>query len=177
MTPEQQQRDLDTARLVLGEDAEELGSCYSDRSFLGSSDPRFCGKMAVLQLLLEVWHAEGATTKVLLFSYSTRTLDILENMIIRWTAPLFRPTENGFFLSSAAFPSHWWAGGLGALRLGSARCLGLFCRKGYSFERLDGSTSQKERQERVDHFNHSESCFVYGPIPLPRRVPDTPDHA
>jgi len=115
MEPRQLERDSLVAEMALGEDAKLLGGCCTDRNFMSSSDPRFCGKMTVLKLLLETWSTQGHN-KVLLFSYSTRMLDILQNMIIR-------------------------------------------C--GYSHDRLDGSTSQKQRQDRVDHFNHSDSCFVF----------------
>jgi SNF2 family DNA or RNA helicase len=109
------------ARLVLGEDAEALGGLCTDRSFLATSDAQHCGKMVALKQLLGQWAAErgrgGADApKVLLFSYSTRMLDILESLMNRY---------------------------------------------GYSYSRLDGSTNQRERQERVDHFNNSNSCFVY----------------
>jgi len=51
----------------------------TDRNFLQLSDPKYSGKMEVLAGLLSVMEAEAS--KVLLFSYSTTLLDILEAYI------------------------------------------------------------------------------------------------
>ncbi|XP_067677911.1 DNA excision repair protein ERCC-6-like 2 [Haliotis asinina] len=51
-----------------------------EASFRTLSDPKYCGKMKVLQGLLSVFHKTHS--KVLVFSYSTRLLDILEQYII-----------------------------------------------------------------------------------------------
>eukprot|EP00873_Tetraselmis_striata_P001539 jgi/Tetstr1/421803/TSEL_012706.t1 len=109
------------AALVLGDDAPALGGLCADRGFLASSDTAHCGKMAALKQLMARWAGEragggGDAPKVLLFSYSTRMLDILESLM--------------------------------------TRC-------GYSYIRLDGTTIQEDRQKRVDHFNNSDSCFVF----------------
>jgi len=71
------------AQAKLGEEicraAAEKHPELRERSFLQLSDPKYSGKMEVLAGLLTVLESENA--KVLLFSYSTRLLDILEAYI------------------------------------------------------------------------------------------------
>jgi SNF2 family DNA or RNA helicase len=50
-----------------------------DRSFFEQSHATHCGKMQVLRVLLKQWKIAG--DKVLLFSYSTQMLDILEDFV------------------------------------------------------------------------------------------------
>ncbi|KAL3868004.1 hypothetical protein ACJMK2_040844 [Sinanodonta woodiana] len=51
-----------------------------EAAFKTLSNPKYCGKMKVLQGLLEVFYKDHS--KVLLFSYSTQVLDILEHYIM-----------------------------------------------------------------------------------------------
>ncbi|XP_056020257.1 DNA excision repair protein ERCC-6-like 2 isoform X3 [Ostrea edulis] len=51
-----------------------------DSAFRTLSDPKYCGKMKILQRLLKVFQKDHS--KVLLFSYSTRVLDIIDQYLI-----------------------------------------------------------------------------------------------
>ncbi|KAK3612352.1 hypothetical protein CHS0354_011070 [Potamilus streckersoni] len=51
-----------------------------EAAFKTLSNPKYCGKMKVLQGLLEVFYKDHS--KVLLFSYSTQVLDILEHYVM-----------------------------------------------------------------------------------------------
>jgi SNF2 family DNA or RNA helicase len=60
-------------KMAFGEDIEEIATCLAN----GDEGMELCGKLKVLSSLLPLWHAQGA--KVLLFSSSTRLMDILAN--------------------------------------------------------------------------------------------------
>ncbi|KAL4236647.1 DNA excision repair protein ERCC-6-like 2 [Mactra antiquata] len=51
-----------------------------DAAFRTLSDPKYCGKMKILQGLLKVFYKEHS--KTLVFSYSTRVLDIIEQYLM-----------------------------------------------------------------------------------------------
>ena len=75
-------RDVEVAKLALGEDAEELGGAdRADVNFDRVSSAKHCGKMLALEKLLALWHRQN--DKVILFSVSTRLLDILEKFLVR----------------------------------------------------------------------------------------------
>ena len=75
-------RDVEVAKLALGEDAAELGGAdRADVNFDRVSSAKHCGKMLALEKLLALWH--GQNDKVILFSFSTRLLDILEKFLTR----------------------------------------------------------------------------------------------
>ncbi|XP_057299784.1 DNA excision repair protein ERCC-6-like 2 isoform X1 [Hydractinia symbiolongicarpus] len=57
-----------------------LENLYKNPNFAGMSDPVFCGKMSVLQKLLNV--LQKTRDKILLFSHSTTLLDILEAYVM-----------------------------------------------------------------------------------------------
>ncbi|ESP05258.1 hypothetical protein LOTGIDRAFT_103296, partial [Lottia gigantea] len=61
-------------------DHQEFINLTKDATFRTLSDPRYCGKMKVLQGLLQVF--EKTHSKVLIFSLSTKLLDILEQYLI-----------------------------------------------------------------------------------------------
>eukprot|EP00976_Prorocentrum_cordatum_P036250 738070-Prorocentrum_minimum.AAC.2 len=67
--------------MVLGEDAAALGGTNADSDFLSLSSTEHCGKMKALDQLLTIWRSQG--DKVLVFSHSTRMLDIIEKAVIR----------------------------------------------------------------------------------------------
>ena len=68
--------------MALGEDAAELGGAdRADVNFDRVSSAKHCGKMLALEKLLALWH--GQNDKVILFSFSTRLLDILEKFLTR----------------------------------------------------------------------------------------------
>jgi hypothetical protein len=70
------------AEMALGEDARMLGGAdRPDGDFQRLSSTRHCGKLAALEKLLRLWH--GQNDKVLVFSVSTRLLDILERFMTR----------------------------------------------------------------------------------------------
>lgn len=50
--------------MVLAEDAQELGGLRCDKTFLGQSDVSACGKLLVLEKLLELWSQPGQDNKV-----------------------------------------------------------------------------------------------------------------
>lgn len=62
--PRKLERQEDVALMVLGEDADQLGGVRCDKTFLGLSDVRACGKMLVLEKLLTLWSQPGANNKV-----------------------------------------------------------------------------------------------------------------
>ena len=72
-------RELAFARMAMGQ--EHSGSLLRDASFLSQSSDSHCGKMQTLKQLLRMWHKKQQ--KVLLFSYSTQMLDILEDFVTR----------------------------------------------------------------------------------------------
>jgi superfamily II DNA or RNA helicase len=75
-------RDEVVAKFALGEDAHLLGGAdRQDNDFARISAATNCGKLLALEKLLEIWHR--ANDKVLLFSKSTRLLDILEKFLSR----------------------------------------------------------------------------------------------
>jgi SNF2 family DNA or RNA helicase len=57
----------------------ELGGVYQARDFLTACNPSQSGKMMALKLLLEMFTA--SSEKVLVFSHSTRVLDLIEKFI------------------------------------------------------------------------------------------------
>jgi SNF2 family DNA or RNA helicase len=80
-----------TRTQILGDDLEELGGAELWADYVSLSDSKYCGKMRVLEILLEMWHRSGSD-KVLIFSYSTMMLDIIEKAIQRvGYAPLLPP--------------------------------------------------------------------------------------
>ena len=52
-------REVAVAELVLGEDLELLGGTAPIANFQQLADTETCGKMAALQKLLALWHADG----------------------------------------------------------------------------------------------------------------------
>ena len=111
MSDEVFQKQSDFARMAFGDPCMNV---TRDRNFFSQSHATHCGKMKALGTLLKTWKKNGC--KVLLFSYSTQMLDILQDFITR---------------------------------------------QGYAFLRLDGSTSNKQRGERVHKFNTSPSVFLF----------------
>ena len=105
------QKQAEFARMAFGDPGM---SVVRDRNFWSQSHATGCGKMKALERLLRIWKGNGS--KVLLFSYSTQMLDILEDFVTR---------------------------------------------QGYTHLRLDGSTSTKQRGERVNKFNTSQSIFLF----------------
>ena len=70
------------AEMALGEDAGMLGGAdRPDGDFQRLSSTQHCGKLAALEKLLRLWHRQN--DKVLVFSVSTRLLDILERFMTR----------------------------------------------------------------------------------------------
>ncbi len=70
------------ADMALGEDAALLGGAdRPDGDFHRLSSSRHCGKLAALEKLMRLWHAQN--DKVLVFSVSTRLLDVLERFMTR----------------------------------------------------------------------------------------------
>ena len=70
------------AEMALGEDARLLGGAdRPDGDFTRLSSSAHCGKLAALEKLLRLWHAQN--DKVLVFSVSTRLLDVLERFMTR----------------------------------------------------------------------------------------------
>lgn len=69
---------------ILGEDLEDLGGPQAWNDYVSLSDSKYCGKMKVLQILLDMWYqATQQKNKVLVFSYSTQTLNIIQKAIER----------------------------------------------------------------------------------------------
>eukprot|EP00854_Cymbomonas_tetramitiformis_P026519 gene26519-32549_t len=87
MDPEKDARDTEVARMVLGEDAVELGGVALGHDFLTLSGSLHCGKMMALEQLLALWkhqpRAKHQGDKVLIFSHSVRMLSIVERMLVR----------------------------------------------------------------------------------------------
>ncbi|GAB4813150.1 hypothetical protein N2152v2_000196 [Parachlorella kessleri] len=79
--PRKHARDEEVAYLALGDDAAVVGGLQSSNDFLRLSDPRHCGKLAALSLLLDQWRAQQQGNKVLLFSMSVRLLRIVESLV------------------------------------------------------------------------------------------------
>ena len=80
--PRKYERDRAVAAVALGEDADALGGAdHADANFQRLSDATHCGKMLALERLLAIWHEQN--DKVILFSKSTRLLDILEVFLNR----------------------------------------------------------------------------------------------
>ena len=70
------------SKLAFAEDAHLMGGAErADNNFNRVSDATNCGKLLALERLLAIWHK--AADKVLLFSCSTRLLDILEKFLAR----------------------------------------------------------------------------------------------
>jgi hypothetical protein len=78
-------RDAIIASALLGDDEDAAGGCYTTDRLEDLSSTEHCGKLRTLEILLNKWSADR--DKVLLFSYSTRLLSILESFLIarRWT--------------------------------------------------------------------------------------------
>ena len=72
-------RQEEFARMALGGGHD--APIVRDRRFFSQSHATSCGKMRALQRLLRAWKARSA--KVLLFSYSTQMLDILQDFVDR----------------------------------------------------------------------------------------------
>ena len=71
---EKQDKDLETLQIALPSQWRQL---YHNRdSILNYSNPEFCGKWKVLKRMLGLWESKG--DKVLVFSYSTRLLKMLQ---------------------------------------------------------------------------------------------------
>ncbi|CAB1103229.1 unnamed protein product [Ectocarpus sp. CCAP 1310/34] len=110
----QQQRKF--AEVAFTDRAKEImGGLERSQKFLDVSKVGVCGKMKSLETLLAKFHE--TRDKVLVFSWSTAMLDVLESFV-------------------------------GA--------------KGYVYRRLDGTTSGKERQARINEFNSDRAgVFVF----------------
>nr|KAG5713963.1 hypothetical protein BaRGS_020291 [Batillaria attramentaria] len=78
-SPEQKQRTQNLCEIAF-KDHPEFISQTQEAAFRTLSDPKYCGKMKVLQGMLSVF--AKSHSKVLVFSYSTRLLDILEQHVI-----------------------------------------------------------------------------------------------
>lgn len=79
--PDKQRKDAELASAVFGPDIDLVGGNAQNKSFIGLSDVKSCGKMRALEKLMYSWASKG--DKILLFSYSVRMLDILEKFLIR----------------------------------------------------------------------------------------------
>jgi SNF2 family DNA or RNA helicase len=80
--PEKHERERIVARMALGDDARFFGGAdRPDENFSRISSSRHCGKLAALERLLRLWHARN--DKVLIFSVSTRLLNVLEQFMHR----------------------------------------------------------------------------------------------
>ncbi|XP_010475003.1 PREDICTED: switch 2-like [Camelina sativa] len=79
--PEKQKKDAEFVSAVFGSDIDLVGGVSASKSFMDLSDVKHCGKMRALEKLMASWISKG--DKILLFSYSVRMLDILENFLIR----------------------------------------------------------------------------------------------
>jgi SNF2 family DNA or RNA helicase len=73
------QEDLELARIAFGTD--DMQELVDDNKFLRKSDDSCSAKMKVLASLLRVWLKKN--NKILIFSGSTKLLDIVEQMLIR----------------------------------------------------------------------------------------------
>ena len=73
---EKYQRDSDFEKFAFGEDYETIKEHINT-----GNDHLICGKLKVLKSLLGVWKKKGS--KVLLFSQSTKNMDILELFLKR----------------------------------------------------------------------------------------------
>ena len=85
--PDEEKRDREAiiARALLDNDEDAAGGVYTTDRMEDLASTEHCGKLKTLEILLTKWSADR--DKVLLFSYSTRLLGILENFLIarRWT--------------------------------------------------------------------------------------------
>ena len=72
------QKQADFARMAFGDPSADV---TRNRNFWSQSHATACGKMKALRTLLRSWKAKGS--KVLLFSYSTQMLDILQDFVTR----------------------------------------------------------------------------------------------
>lgn len=81
-TPEMQEYGANFAAVAFGEDIDEVGGVEQVSSFqeMRSIGTKTCGKMQVLEKLLALW--KKRKQKTLLFSRSTRMLDILQLFLI-----------------------------------------------------------------------------------------------
>ena len=75
------QKQTEFARMAFGLEHGESAVMDRDLNFLNTSNETACGKMRAVVSLLKIFKAKKQ--KVLLFSYSTQMLDILESMIVR----------------------------------------------------------------------------------------------
>ena len=81
------------SKLAFAEDAHLMGGAErADNNFNRVSDSTNCGKLLALERLLAIWHK--AADKVLLFSCSTRLLDILEKFLARRGQDLTFPSPH-----------------------------------------------------------------------------------
>ena len=82
---EKRGREAIIARALLGNDEAAAGGVYTTDRLADLASTEHCGKLRTLEILLTKWYADR--DKVLLFSYSTRLLNILENFLIarQWT--------------------------------------------------------------------------------------------
>jgi superfamily II DNA or RNA helicase len=79
---EKVKRDTLVAQAVLGEDAAAVGGLFVTDQWSALADERHCGKLRALKALLLLWR-RNPNDKVLLFSYSTRLLTILEHFLLQ----------------------------------------------------------------------------------------------
>ena len=73
------QRARAVAKVALGDEQEELGGLHQQRNFLEASAFKNCGKMKTLKILLERFYKKN--DKVILFSYSVKLLDIIQEFV------------------------------------------------------------------------------------------------
>ena len=69
------------AQAILGDDADEAGGIWQSDRWDKLAGVEECGKLRVLEKLLSLW-ALNKEDKVLIFSYSTRLLSILEKFLL-----------------------------------------------------------------------------------------------
>ena len=125
------QEDLEMARIAFGSD--DMQQLVDDNQFLRKSDDSCSAKMKVLASLLRVWLKKN--NKILIFSGSTKLLDIVEQMLIRIGTEYTHPHLHWFSVYS-----HWFSFQNefdGANR----------------YSRLDGATQIKLRSNMCKEFN------------------------
>tara|TARA_X000000368_G_scaffold354380_1_gene295851 strand:- start:1005 stop:4130 length:3126 start_codon:yes stop_codon:yes gene_type:complete len=76
-----QKRAQAVAKVALGDELDALGGLRPQQNFLAASNFDHCGKMKTLSILLERFHKSN--DKVVLFSYSVRLLNVMNEFVKR----------------------------------------------------------------------------------------------
>jgi SNF2 family DNA or RNA helicase len=130
--PDKVAREVQFYKTAVAEDESEVVELIND----SNGAEKLCGKLKTLRVLLQRWYEQEK--KVIVFSYSTRMLDLIEKLI----NPSFRGKFCRYVRKRSFFPLQW------------PICL-------QTLLRLDGTTKIDHRQSIIDMFNTSSQKQMF----------------